>query len=187
MSQVNYSIISKGEYDNGKNPPAVYPKQYVFLKNGNKEKYLSLRFYNGLEAAVSYIEFILFQLDSAGNVIKKFRVREEISRSAKGKTFALANGIKLCDKCVDFKIQMVCARCGKYYYSLKHKGASAVYLQENRWRYDPDNQGNFGYHSARSQMQKEYGLVKLLAILALVTVIGMSIYPIIKYAIELLG
>ena len=184
MAPINYSIVSKGEYDNGKNPPLVYPKHYIFLKNNKREKFLSLRFFNGLDLSLTYVEFILFQLDSAGNVIKKFRVREDVNRAIPGKTFSLPSGIKLCDKCVDFRIQMVEARCGKYSYSLKYKNSAAVYSIDNKWNYDPDRQGYYSEHIVSSRMQRRFPLVKFLAFVTMAAVVAIGFYPVLEYIFE---
>lgn len=181
MAPINLSVVSKGEYDNGTVLPRVYPKQYVILRDGKKNKFLSLRFYNGLEVSLTHVEFILFQLDSAGNVLKRSRIRENITRGIPEKTFALPCGIRLCEKCSDFKIVMVEARCGRYSYSLKSNNASAVYLLENKWKYNVDKQGFVSQQSVKSAMQGDFKLVKLLAAVLVLAVIAMCFSPIIKY------
>lgn len=185
MAQTDYSVVSKGEYESSRGSCQVYPKQYVVLKNSKKEKFLSLRFFNGLSLSVTYLEFILFQLDSAGNVIKRSRIREDISRGAANRTFSIPSGIKLSDKCVDFKIQMVKARCGKYAYSLKSKNSYPVYLLDYKWKYDMDNQGFFASQTVKSRMKGDFPLVKLLVVVMLILAVVISFYPIISYLLEL--
>lgn len=184
MAEINYTVVSKGEYDNGKNPPRVYPKHYIFLKN-KKEKYLSLRFFNGLDADLTYVEFILFQLDSAGNVIKKFRVCENVQRGRSGRTFSLGSGIKLSDKCVDFKIRMVKARCGKYSYFLKHNEAYPIYMLEKKWNYDPERAGYYSDQTVKSGLSRDYILIKLLAFVVLLAVVAICFEPVISAIIKL--
>ena len=177
MATFNYTLSSKGEYDNGKNPPVVHLKQYVILKN-KKEKLLSLRFYNGLESSITRIEFILFQLDSAGNVIKSARIREDISKAAPARTFAMPSGIKLSDKCVDFKVQMVEARCGKYAYSLIHRESAPVYKMGVKWKYDYEGQMSYGDYKVSSKMKTDYTLIKLLAIVAILSAAYVCVEPV---------
>ena len=164
MATFNYTLSSKGEYDNGKNPPVVHLKQYVILKN-KKEKLLSLRFYNGLESSVTRIEFILFQLDSAGNVIKSARIRE--------------------DKCVDFKVQMVEARCGKYAYSLIHRESAPVYKMGVKWKYDYEGQMSYGDYKVSSKMKTDYTLIKLLAIVAILSAAYVCFEPVLRILFNL--
>ena len=179
MLNANYSIVAKGEYDNGKSIPKVYPKQYIILKN-KKEKFLSLRFFNGLEDAITRIEFILFQIDTAGNVIKSSRIIADDIKASPGRTVALNEGVKLSEKCVDFKIQMIEARCGKYAYSLVHKDALPIYKIGIRWKYDYEGQLNVGYFSAKSKMKADYPLIKFLAALAILSAVFAGFFPIIE-------
>ncbi len=179
MSNKKNVVVAKGEYQD-KCDCAVYPKQYVILKNDGK-RYLSVRFMNTLPLPVTHIEFILFQLDVAGNVIKKNRIREDISRTRANAPFAIPNGIMLSERCVDFKIQPVRARCGRYVYSLEHKDPIAVYPLDSKWRYKESFLRGEGSFSQVSKMRRSNTLLNFITILTLAAVSAISLLPFISW------
>lgn len=182
MSKTVNTVIAKGEY-HGKRDCAVYPMQYVILKNGGK-KYLSLRFMNTLPQSVTQIEFILFQLDVAGNVIKKNRIREDVSRAKPNSPFAISDGIGLSDKCVDFRIQPVRAKCGRYIYSLEIKEPCAVYPLGTKWRYQEGFLRGEGSSSQCSKTRSSKPLLNFFTVLSLAAVSFISLLPFIMWMIS---
>lgn len=182
MSVKKSIVVAKGEYQE-KCDCAVYPKQYVILKNDGK-RYLSVRFMSTLSLPVTYIEFILFQLDVAGNVIKKNRIREDVSRTRANAPFAIPNGILLSERCVDFKIQPIRARCGRYVYSLECKEPPAVYPLDTKWRYKESFLRGEGSFSQVSKMKRSKTLLNFITILTLAAVSIISLLPFISWMIN---
>lgn len=131
-------IISKGEYRHYQIDDFISVKQYIFLRTGEK-KCLTLRFTNSLGCAVNSFKFLLVQMDIQGNVIGKKKVRINNIFFDDGTDYTSNKGIIVDEKCVDFKVQMLCAYSDRYRYKLKNNKIAIYYVPHKKWNYEDDS------------------------------------------------
>ena len=132
----NLKIISKGLYkESTDKDELIVVKQYVFARD-NGRKCLMFRFLNNSKSVVHSFEFWLVQKNSEGIEIAENKMVVEDICAKPGETFAPQKIFMVDDKCVDFDIQVVVARSGKYEYRREGGENFVRYALKDIWKYD---------------------------------------------------
>lgn len=169
-------IISKGEYRHYQIDDFVSVKQYILLRTGEK-KCLTLRFTNSLGCAVNAFKFLLVQMDIQGNVIGKKKVRINNIFFDAGTDYTSSKGIIVDEKCVDFKIQMLCVYSDRYRYKLKNNKIAIYYVPHRKWNYEDD--GNYkGQVKVKSKTKFKTPSIRFFSFLVVIAMIFLAISPI---------
>lgn len=172
-------IISKGEYRHYQIDNFISVKQYIFLRV-NEKKCLVMRFTNSLGCKVNAFKFVLYQIDIKGNVICKKKIRVNNISLHDGRNYTSNKGIILDEKCVDFKVVMLCAYSDRYRYKLKNDKIAVYYVPHKKWSYE-DSDNYKDTVKVKSKTKFRTGAVRLLAFLMILALILVALSPIIEY------
>lgn len=172
-------IISKGEYRHYQIDNFISVKQYIFLRVDGK-KCLTLRYTNSLGCKVNAFKFLLVQIDIKGNVISKKKVRVSDIVFANNTDYTPSKGIVVDEKCVDFKVLMLCAYAGRYRYKLKNDKIALYYVPHKYWDYE-ENGGNKKRFKVVSKTNVRAPSVRLLAFAVLIALVILVFSPIITF------
>lgn len=123
-------IISKGKYSYAQPSDMIGVKQYLFVKEEDGKKRLLLRFFNDRRETCNKFAFILYRLDSKGNVLGQDKFESADRDFLEKEVFSFDRKILVEEKCTDFKVQMVYARYGNYTYNVEHTDVSVSYSEK---------------------------------------------------------
>ena len=172
-------IISKGEYKHYQIDNFVSVKQYIFLKADGK-KCLTLRFTNSLGYTVNAFKFVLAQIDVQGNVIKKKKIKLSNLVFESETDYTSDKGIIVDEKCVDFKVQMLCVYSDRYRYKLKNDKVAIYYVTRKGWKYEEDSAKDAEFKIKNKTKFKPFS-VRIIAVTAVVLLIILVLSPIITF------
>ena len=123
-------IISKGKYSYAQPSDMIGVKQYLFVKEEDGKKHLLLRFFNDRREKCNKFAFILYRLDSKGNVLGQDKFESADREFLEKEVFSFDRKILVEEKCTDFRVQMVYARYGNYTYNVEHNDVSVSYSEK---------------------------------------------------------
>lgn len=172
-------IISKGEYKHYQIDNFISVKQYMFLRNNGK-KCLTLRYTNSLEHKVNGFKFLLVQIDVNGKVISKKKIKINNIVFHKDSDYTCNKGIVVDEKCVDFKVQMLCVYSDRYRYKLKNDSVAIYYVAHKGWKYEEDAAGNIEFKSKSKTGFKPFS-VRIIAVAVVAALIILVLSPIITF------
>ena len=172
-------IISKGEYKHYQIDNFISVKQYMFLRNNGK-KCLTLRCTNSLDNKVNGFMFLLVQLDVNGNVISKKKIKINNIVFYKNSDYTCNKGIIVDEKCVDFKVQMLCVYSDRYRYKLKNDKVAIYYVAHRGWKYEEDSQGSAEFKTKSKTGFKPFS-VRIIAVTVVALLIILVLSPIITF------
>lgn len=178
-------IISKGEYKHYQIDNFVSVKQYIFLKADGK-KCLTLRFTNSLGYTVNAFKFVLAQIDVQGNVIKKKKIKLSNLVFESGTDYTSDKGIIVDEKCVDFKIQMLCVYSDRYRYKLKNDKIALYFVPHKEWNYDESDDRQRPLKVV-SKTKFKVRSVKFVALLVIAALILLAFSPVISYYTKIIA
>lgn len=168
--------ISKGFYSHSQIEGFVSVKNYIFVRNDHG-KYLLLRFTNLSDFLVNSMEFTLIQMDRAGEILEKTKIRYDDLVFAPGRTFTPSEGIPVNEFCADFKLQFSSITSGDYLYRVQGKEVTVLYKQQSQAaEADMGKDRTIWTSSVRPLKPGKQGLSVLCGICALILLIGMSVY-----------
>ena len=172
-------LISKGEYKHYQIDNFISVKQYMFLRSNGK-KCLTLRYKNDLGYKVNGFKFLLIQIDVNGNVIAKKKIKINNIGFYKGATYTCNKGIIVDEKCVDFKVQMLCVYSDRYRYKLKNDKVAVYYVTHKSWSHDSDIERPNSLKVRQKTKFKTFpvGFISVAVVIALVS---LALSPLIEY------
>ena len=175
MSSVQQQL-SKGFYQYSQIDRFVSVKNYIFARV-NDRKCLLLRFSNDSDFSVNAMEMTITQLDSNGAVIGKIPVSFSGLSIEPGDTYTPRQGIVVDDLCHQFKLQFSCVTSGSYTYRVRDGRITVLYpkSEEPPLPILPQSQEEQGF-SVTPRKRGKPGLAVLLAVLALLSIIGLNIH-----------
>lgn len=168
-------IISKGEYRHYQIDDFVSVKQYIFLR-AEEKKCLTLRFTNSLGCKVNAFKFLLIQIDIQGNVIGKKKIKINNIIFEDGSDYTSNKGIVVDEKCVDFKIQMLCVYSERYRYKLKSNKVAIYYVPHKKWEYEDDDLHKDSI-KVKSKTKFKTPSVRLISFLVVIAMIFLALSP----------
>ena len=169
-------IISKGEYRHYQIDNFVSVKQYIILRTAEK-KCLTLRFTNSLGCRVNAFKFLLIQMDIQGKIIGKKKIKFNDISLENGRDYTSHKGIILDEKCVDFKIQMLCVYSDRYRYKLKNNKIATYYVTHKKWEYEDDS-AHKDMVKVRSKTKFKTPSVRFFSFLVIISLILLALSPI---------
>ena len=172
-------IITKGEYKHYQVDNFISVKQYIFLR-ADEKKCLTLRYTNSLGCRVNAFKFLLIQIDAQGNVIGKKKVKINNIIFDDGTDYTSSKGIVVDEKCVDFKIQMLCVYSERYRYKLKNNKIAIYYVPHSKWEYEDDDLHKDSI-KVRSKTKFRTPSVRLISFLVVIALILLALSPIITF------
>ena len=130
------------------------------------------------------VELTLTQMDAYGNVLTTTPVHLGIFLAA-GKTAAIDRGIRVEEKCVDFRVRVESVRSGDYVYHERGGRIVVDYEVEPVWQIDPADQHAYerqkfrslGVRSKLGKVPKLLGLITVLCALALLIISIRGFFP----------
>lgn len=168
-------IISKGEYRHYQIDDFVSVKQYIFLR-AEEKKCLTLRFTNSLGCKVNAFKFLLIQIDIQGNIIGKKKIKINNIIFEDGSDYTSNKGIVVDEKCVDFKIQMLCVYSERYRYKLKNNKVAIYYVPHKKWEYEDDDLHKDSI-KVKSKTKFKTPSVRLISFLVVIAMIFLALSP----------
>ena len=168
-------IISKGEYRHYQIDDFISVKQYIFLR-AEEKKCLTLRFTNSLGCKVNAFKFLLIQIDIQGNVIGKKKIKINNIIFEDGSDYTSSKGIVVDEKCVDFKIQMLCVYSERYRYKLKNNKVAIYYVPHKKWEYEDDDLHKDSI-KVKSKTKFRTPSVRLISFLVVIAMIFLALSP----------
>jgi hypothetical protein len=150
-------------------------------------KCLLIRFANDMDFSVNAMDLVISQLDSTGAVIKKTPVSYKGLSFLPGAVFVPDEGIAVDESCVNFKLQFATVISGNYKYFVKNGKISVVYLGEEEELPDFHHKTAVQGFTVTPVKRGKAGLAIFLAVLALLTVIGLNVYRMYSGYLEVTG
>ena len=170
-----FETLSKGLYKHDQIKDFIYVKQYIFSKKGNK-KYLAIRFENGSDVLFDRMSFTVTTLDSKGAVIENIPIECKKMNARPKECFEYDRVIKVTPGCADFKVSFGAVYSGEVMYT-EHGGRMvARYVRESKRE---EETGSYSYLPPKPE-KKHTGWMKLLALLALVAIVGGNVLYIVN-------
>lgn len=164
------NILEKGSYDHPQQQGYIILKQYMLIGEADK-KCLLLRFANESDVEICAFEFMLFQLDASGKVIKKSKIRYAGMGFGAKKTYTPAKAIVVLEKCVDFRIRMLSFISEPYKYEYK-RGQIVIHYDVRGYIKKKSNDEDTGRIVCTSQKNAFSKFNTLLATMLLVLVLA---------------
>ena len=178
--------ISKGIYQYSQIDRFISVKNYMLIRCENR-KCLMIRFSNDADFTVNAMDLVISQLDSTGAVIEKTPVSYKGLSFSPGTVFVPDEGIVVDESCVNFKLQFVTVISGNYKYFVKNGKISVVYEKEEEELPDFHHKTAVQGLTVTPVKRGKTGLAIFLAILALLTVIGLNVYRMCSGYLEAIG
>ena len=172
-------LISKGEYKHYQIENFISVKQYMLLRSNGK-KCLTLRYTNNLEHKVNGFKFLLIQMDVNGNVIAKKKIKINNIGFYKGADYTCNKGIIVDEKCVDFKVQMLCVYSDRYRYKLKNDKVAIYYVTHKSWSHESDADRADGVKVRQKTKFKPFS-IWFIAMAVIIALVILTLSPIITY------
>ena len=175
-------LISKGEYKHYQIDNFISVKQYMFLRSNGK-KCLTLRYKNDLGYKVNGFKFLLIQIDVNGNVIAKKKIKINNIGFYKGATYTCNKGIIVDEKCVDFKVQMLCVYSDRYRYKLKNDKVAIYYVTHKSWSHDSETERPNSLKVRQKTKFKPFS-VGFIAVVVVIALVALTLSPLITYFVN---
>lgn len=188
-------LISKSPYNYSQISGFIAVKQYMIVRSDGKKCAL-LRFVNEADYTVDYFDFTLIQLDSKGTIIDKTKVECKDLEFKAGHTYAMNKGVIVDEKCIDVRVQMISAKSGKYRYTVSGgRRVVAHYDCEETWKYIPSDvldaklrkQRQSSELASKKKEKHSYGLIRLIAVLAIIYICFINIQPYVDRLMSYMG
>ncbi|MBE6588964.1 MAG: hypothetical protein E7643_02180 [Ruminococcaceae bacterium] len=175
MQTNNLASAIKGQYKHEQTEGFLMAREYIFLKENGK-KCLLQRFLNETPREIQRVKFDLVELNMQGEVIKKTKLYYMNLAIKPGEYFSMPAGIVVSPECVDFKIAR-CTVCSEgYVWRVKRGKIQAYYDRPRRRRVLPQSMYFRTPLSVRSCRPSVGPLYGVLALLAFLSSIGVSLY-----------
>ena len=172
-------IISKGDYKHYQIDNFISVKQYIFIRSDG-QKCLTMRYTNSLGHNVNGFKFFLIQLDLKGNVISRKKIRINNIVFPSDSDYTSNKGIIVDERCVDFKVQMLCVYSDRYRYKLKNDRVAVYYVPHKKWSYEDDKIREKNIKAA-SKTRVRTPSVRFVASVVIIAMIILALSPIITY------
>ena len=127
--KLSEKVISKGTYNYSLPNSPIEVLQYVFIRQRGR-KCLLLRFRNNTEFIVNKIEYEIVQLGEKGKEISRTEFKTPPLNETPGSVFTLSDAIIVNEQCVDFRINFIFLKAGKYEYNFSGKDVFVSYESE---------------------------------------------------------
>ena len=176
-------LISKSEYSYPQVNGFIAVKQYMFYRYQGK-KCLMVRFANETEYTMESLVFNLIQVDSKGGILSEKEYSCDDLKFEPRDIYAMEKGIVVEDRCVDIRIQVVCAISGKYQYTVNDEGNLLVhYDAEEDWSYRrhvPSKVRHGIGLSAKPKKAHSNGWLSFITAIAIILILLVNAWPYIK-------
>ena len=124
-------IIAKGKYAYEQPEEIIGVEHYLFIRDTDGKKRLLLRFNNKRNERCSKFAFVLYKLDSKGNVLGQERFESADREYLEREVFSFDHKITVDEKCTNFRVQMIYARYGHYTYAVENNDVFVSYSEKN--------------------------------------------------------
>ena len=175
-------LISKGEYKHYQIENFISVKQYMFLRSNGK-KCIALRYINNLEHKVNGFKFLLIQIDANGNVIAKKKIKINNIGFYKNAEYTCNKGIVVDEKCVDFKVQMLCVYSDRYRYKVKNDKIAIYYVSHKNWAHEAEVERP-NELKVRTKTKVKPISIGFIAIAVIIALVILVLSPIITYFVN---
>ena len=125
------------------------------------------------------MEYTLVELDSNGKEIKRRDVKRTNTVFHPGSSYISSEGLEVDEKCLDFKVIFKYAKADRFLYNVNGRNVIVNYIKNSA-----DKRSSFNTYSAQTHYAepRRFGrprLAAFLAILAVLTLLGLNMYRII--------
>ncbi|MBE6547579.1 MAG: hypothetical protein E7667_01690 [Ruminococcaceae bacterium] len=180
MRKIEQFIITKGHYEHSQIKGLVSVKQYIFARVKGK-KCLILRFCNETDFKVNAINFVVLQLNAAGEIIDRTPVQYKDIVLLPGGVMSMNDGIVVSEKCADFKVQLISVQSGQYEYRVKDGDTVAVYYNaKERWKRLENAASHADGLNAVSKRPGNFGFFAFVATMSVLAICALMFWPYIK-------